>query len=404
VNDYPVRRNVLLLAAGLVCLSGMFQLTVAVATVTLVLVTGVKGILGLGPAIFLVSTALAAGPGGRAMDRYGRMPVIRLGFVAGILGGVVTAVGCALDTWAIVIPGFALSGAAGGIVLLSRAAAAEMFPPEKRARGMSYVLFGSVIGAVLGPFVFGPMFAGKELDTDALVVPWLAASSFMVVGLGLAFLVRPDPSTIALAHGDAPVSAAPLSQIVRRPGVARSLLAAVTSFAVMTSVMNLSGYVALEHGHGQGQIFRIISAHIIGMFGLVIVVGDLVDKIGRQRAITAGLTLMAASTLALVWLDSIVGMSVALFGLGLGWSFSYVAATTEMIALAAVSERGRLVGFSDLVSALTGAALVLLGGLTFTGLGTVGLAVAGTAAALIPMLALLAFRRPPEPALVAAVE
>jgi MFS family permease len=136
----------------------------------------------------------------------------------------------------------------------------------------------------------------------------------------------------------------------------------------------------------------------------VIVVGDLVDKIGRQRAITAGLTLMAASTLALVWLDSIVGMSLALFGLGLGWSFSYVAATTEMISLAAVSERGRLVGFSDLVSALAGAGLVLLGGLTFTGLGTVGLAVAGTAAALIPMLALLAFRPPPEPALVAAVD
>jgi MFS family permease len=404
MNDYPVRRNVLLLAAGLICLSGMFQLTVAVATVTLVLVTGVKGILGLGPAIFLVSTALAAGPAGRAMDRFGRMPVIRVGFVAGILGGVVTAIGCALDTWAIVIPGFALAGAAGGIVLLSRAAAAEMFPPETRARGMSFVLFGSVIGAVLGPFVFGPMFAGKELDNDALVLPWLAASSFMVVGLGLAFLVRPDPSTIAMAHGDVPVSASPLSEIVRRPGVGRSLLAAVTSFAVMTSVMNLSSYVALEHGHEQGQIFRIISAHIIGMFGLVIVVGDLVDKVGRQRAITAGLTLMAASTLALVWLDSIVGMSVALFGLGLGWSLSYVAATTEMISLAAVSERGRLVGFSDLVSALTGAALVLLGGLIFTDLGTAGLAIAGTVAALIPMLALLAFRPPPEPAFVAAVD
>jgi hypothetical protein len=38
-----VRRNVLLLAAGLICLSGMFQLVVAVATTTLVLATGIEG-------------------------------------------------------------------------------------------------------------------------------------------------------------------------------------------------------------------------------------------------------------------------------------------------------------------------------------------------------------------------
>ena len=405
MNDaYPVRRNVLLLAAGLVCLSAMFQLAVAVATVTLVLVSGIEGILGLGPAIFLLSTALAAGPGGRAMDRYGRMPVIRAGFIAGIAGGVVTASGCALDTWVLVIPGFALSGAAGGLVLLSRAAAAEMFPPARRARGMSFVLFGSVIGAVLGPFVFGPMFAGKDLDTDALVVPWLASSAFMVVGLALAFMVRPDPSTIAGSHGEDLRGARPLSEIVRRPGVPAAVLAAVTSFAVMVAVMNLSGYVALDHGHEQGSVFRIVSAHIVGMFGLVIVVGDLVDRIGRQRAITSGLALMAASTLALIWLESIVGMAVALFGLGLGWSFSYVAATTELVSLAAVSERGRLIGFTDLVSATVGAGLALLGGVTFTEFGTAGLAIAGTILALGPALALLVFRGPAEPAIVAAAD
>ena len=47
----------------------MVQLAVAVATVTLVLVTGIEGILGLGPAIFLTAGALAALPAGRLMDR-----------------------------------------------------------------------------------------------------------------------------------------------------------------------------------------------------------------------------------------------------------------------------------------------------------------------------------------------
>ena len=65
VDGFPIRRNTVLLAATLTCLSGMVQLAVAVATVTLVLVTGIEGILGLGPAIFLTAGALAALPAGR---------------------------------------------------------------------------------------------------------------------------------------------------------------------------------------------------------------------------------------------------------------------------------------------------------------------------------------------------
>jgi MFS family permease len=328
------------------------------------------------------------------------MPVIRLGYVSGILGGVVTAAGCALDSWILVILGFGFAGGSSGIVLLSRAAVAELFPPGRRARGMSLVLFGIVFGAILGPLVFQPMFAGKELELDTLVVPWLAAGAIMVVGFALTLFVHLEPPEHAGDPAAAP--AAPLREIIRRPGVPTALIAAVTSFAVMVGVMNLTGYIAVDHGHEQSDVFRIISAHIVGMYGLVLVVGDLVDRVGRHRAIVAGLSVMAASVLALTWFDSILGMSTALFGLGLGWNLSYVAATTELVSLTAVSERGRLVGFSDLLSAGTGACLALLGGVTFTALGTVGLSVGATVLALIPALALLAYRRSAPPALAPA--
>src|SRR3954453_12193198 len=144
----PVRRNALLLAGGLVFQSGMIQLAVALGTVTIVSVTGVQGILGLGPAIFLIAGALAVGPAGRLSDRVGRMPVIRGGFVLGTMGRWVAAAGCAWGSGPLVVLGLALCGAGQTIVLLSRAAAAEMFPPERRARGMSIVLFGVVSGAI----------------------------------------------------------------------------------------------------------------------------------------------------------------------------------------------------------------------------------------------------------------
>jgi MFS family permease len=326
------------------------------------------------------------------MDRYGRMPVIRLGFCAGIAGAALTGLGCAVDSAPLVIAGFALAGAASGTVLLSRAAAAEMYPAERRARGMSFVLFGAVFGALLGPLFFGPLFAGRDLDLDSLVVPWLSAGGIMVVGLGIAFLVRPDPRTIAATHhapGTEAAPAASLPVLLRRPGVATALVAAVSSFAVMVGVMNLSGYVALDHGHAQSAVFTVISAHIVGMYGLVLVVGDLVDRIGRRQAIVGGLATMAVSTLALAWLDGIPGMSLSLFGLGLGWNLSYVAATTELVSLTAPTERGRLVGFSDLLSSLTGAVLVLLGGVAFSGLGVASIALGGALLALAPVLWML---------------
>ena len=53
--------------------------------------------------------------------------------------------------------------------------------------------------------------------------------------------------------------------------------------------MNLAGYVAVGRGHHEGDVFTMISVHIVGMYGLVLVVGDLIDRFGRRRALVAGL-------------------------------------------------------------------------------------------------------------------
>jgi MFS family permease len=391
-------------------LSGVLQLAVAVATITLVLVTGIESILGLGPAIFLTAGALAALPAGRLMDRYGRIPVIAGGFVVGMLGCLLTALGCVVDSATLVILGFLGVGAMNGAVLLARTAVADMYPEARKARAISYVLFGALFGAALGPLVFRPLFAGKDLELDTLVVPWLAASAMCVVGLVLALAIRPDPRTIAfelersgLAPGE-PLTrepAAPLGVILRRPGVPAAVIAAVASFSVMAAVMNLTGYIVVGHHHEQSDVFSVISLHIVGMFGLVLVVGQLVDRVGRHRALIGGLLIMAVSTVMLAWVVQIPALSLSLYLLGLGWNISYVAASAELVTHARPVERQGLVGFTDLVAGLTAAAFALLGGLAYSELGVVALAVGATVAVVAPAI-VISFRRPravaPEPA------
>ena len=395
-DSLPIRRNTVLLSAALAMNSAMLQLQAAVASITLVLVLDVEGLLGLGPAIVLGTGALTALPAGRIMDSSGRVPVLVVGFGSGAAGSGLAALGSAMESAPVVLGGLFLIGAASGIALLARTAAGDMYPPERRAHGISLVLFGAVFGAILGPAVFSPLISGKHLDGDALAPLWLAAGAFMLVAMVLVAMVRPDPKRIAELIGTEPATSpsaalqsgsTPLRELIARPGVIPALVAAQASFAVMVGLMTLTGAVVVDHHHHSAdQVFPIIGAHVIGMYALVIVVGRLIDRIGRTRALSGGLVLMGAAAALLGVVESVPATAAVLFALGLGWNFSFVAATAELADRTAASERGKLLGFNDFLSGMTGAALALGGGAVLTGVGVGALAAGGVLLVLAPAL------------------
>ena len=400
--DRTVRRNTLILASVTAVNSVVLQLASAVSSITFVLVTGERGLLGLGPAIFLTSSGLTAVVAGRTMDRRGRRPVLAAGFVALAAGCSLTALATHTSSVPLLLLGFVLIGMGQATSLLIRAAAGDMYVAARRARGISYVLSGAVIGAVLGPAVFSPMFADRKLDAAELTVPWLSAAVIALIALTIVLLMRPDTRVIGQMlsdrAGDAPPpAAAPLAEIVRRPGVVPAMIASLASFGVMVSVMNLAGYVVVEvHHHSQDSVFPIIGAHVLGMYALVLVVGALIDRIGRTPALSIGLVVMGASTLGLQWVGSVPMTAVLLFGLGIGWNISFVAATAQMADCTAPEERGKLLGFNDLIAALLGASLALIGGYGLESAGVGALAVGATVIVVSPVAWIL--WRVPQPA------
>ena len=76
---------------------------------------------------------------------------------------------------------------------------------------------------------------------------------------------------------------------------------------------------------------------------------------------------------------------VLLFGLGLGWNMSFVAATAQLADRSSPAERGKLLGTNDLIAALLGAGLALLGGLALDFLGVTALAFGAAALVLLPI-------------------
>jgi MFS family permease len=390
----PIRRNVALLSAAVAANASTLQLTSAVAAISLARLLDVEGLLGLGPALVLAAGALAAVPAGRAMDRRGRTPVLAAGFALGAASCGLAAVGSADGSPVAVVAGLIGLGIANGPARLIRTAGGDMYPPQRRARGIALVLLGAVFGGILGPTVFGPLLAGRELDGDTLAALWLAGGALQLVALALAAAVRPDPKAIAslLGHeSKAPTRpVVPLRDLLRRPGVVSALVAAQMSVGVMVGVMSLTGPMVVDCLHHEPHdVFAIIGAQLLGMYALVIVVGGLVVRVGRARSLAGGLLLMGLSVISLLWLESVPATAGAVFGLGLGWNVSFVAATAELTERTRSWERGRLLGFNDLLSGATGAGLTLLGGLALAAAGVAAVAIGAMALVAAPALFIL---------------
>jgi MFS family permease len=172
---------------------------------------------------------------------------------------------------------------------------------------------------------------------------------------------------------------------------------------VMVSVMNLTGYVVVDHReHAQHLIFPIIGAHVLGMYALVLFVGALIDRIGRIIALAGGLVIMAVSCAGIQWFEGVAATAVLLFLLGLGWNVSFVAATAQLADRSSPAERGKLLGFNDLGSAMLGAALALLGGVVLEALGVAALVLGSAALVVLPVVWIL--RRGAGPEAVPAAE
>jgi hypothetical protein len=105
----------------------------------------------------------------------------------------------------------------------------------------------------------------------------------------------------------------------------------------------------------------------------------------RDKPCGGGLTYRALRLLPFS-VAPVVEEEVDVFELGLGWNVSFVAATAQLADRTAPAERGKLLGFNDLGSALLGAGLALLGGFALEALGVAALALGAAAIVLLPVV------------------
>ncbi|OEJ29714.1 MFS transporter permease [Streptomyces agglomeratus] len=383
---------------------------IALAPVLAVEVSGTEAVSGLAPTASVAGTALLSIPLASLMTSRGRRPGLVLAYLIGALGATLVVAAAVLGNFPLLLLGMAAFGAASSANLQARFAAADLAEPDRRARAISTVVWATTIGAVFGPNIAAPAgraFTGTSIPETAGPFLW-AAGIFLVTGLVVAVLLRPDP--LLTARALAPQESQSAQGRSLRAGVAavaaspRARLALVTvavCHTVMVSIMVMTPVDLGHHGADLELVGLVISGHIAGMYAFSPVMGWLADRVGRLAVIglAAGLLSLAALLAGTAGAGH-AQTAAGLFVLGLGWSAGLVSGSALLTDSVPQAARAAVQGLSDLTmnsaAGIGGAAAgLIVAGAGYGWLNAVG------ACLLLPMaaLALLAGRsRSTEPA------
>jgi MFS family permease len=374
-----IAHSTLRLAGSQIFVSATIPLNATVGAVAAKDLSGHESLAGLSVGLAFAFSMISLFVVGSIASHLGRKPVILAGLSLLCAGAFLCGLAIWAGSFALLVVGTAIFGCGQGPALLSRAAAADLYPPKLRGRGVGTVATAGAIGAVTGPLlaIAAESTAGAAgLERGAgpfLLVPVLGSLCiWLIVGL------RPDPRAVAsdlrrwypaLEPIPEPPPPRPRNQLIRLGPARAAIIATGLAQAAMVGVMSITSVSLGDDGWADWQVQVLMSAHFFGMFALAYPVGLLVDRIGRRRTTLFGVGVCALAAYGCAATGSSPLIAPFFFLLGLGWSACFVAGTTVMADVTSPQERGVLTATNDLLVAGCAAVASLAAGGILAGAG-----------------------------------
>ena len=337
--------------------------TVAAGSLLVSSITDSETLAGLAQTSAVLGAAALALPLARLTAHGGRRLALSVGYICGVIGSVFAILGGAHRNLFFMLLGTFLVGAASAAGYQARFAAIDLATNETRAKQLSFVVWGSTIGAVAGPNLMDPAGNLAEIfDLPRLVGPYIvSALTLFFATVVIQIFLRPDPYLTAekqasvVQHKGSTKAA--LSHIRANPKALFAISAIAIGHVAMVSVMVMTP-IHMKHVDVSLRIIGfVISVHVLGMYAFSPVVGSLSDRLGRVRVIQIGLLILLASAIVAgtAAANNAIQLGIGLFLLGLGWSCTLIAGSTYLSESVSIEMRPASQGASDLVMNLSGA-------------------------------------------------
>lgn len=340
--------------------------TVAAGSLLVSSISNSETLAGLSQTTAVLGAAAMAIPLAKLTQRGGRRLGLSVGYTFGLIGAAFAIFGGSQRVLIAMLFGTFLVGAASAAGYQARFAATDLADDSQRSRQLSYVVWGSTIGAVAGPNLMEPSGALAEaLGLPKLVGPYILA----LVALGLGALViwlflKPDPYLTAASlrpqseeHHELLSARKTLKLIRANPSALFAIAAIAFGHIAMVSVMVMTPVHMAHVDVTLTVIGLVISIHIVGMYAFSPIVGSLSDRLGRRWVIQMGVIILLAACLISGLADphSSLQLGFGLFLLGLGWSCTLIAGSTLLSESVETELRPSSQGASDLLMNLMGA-------------------------------------------------
>tara|TARA_B100000945_G_scaffold321606_1_gene337546 strand:- start:6070 stop:7326 length:1257 start_codon:yes stop_codon:yes gene_type:complete len=343
--------------------------------------TGSDLSVGLPATLVLVGRAIAGYPMGWLMDRLGRRKGLNIGLLISMTGMALGALGAIQSNLLVFLSGSFVLGMSKSAIEQMRFIAAEVQPIGKRAQAIGLIAFSSTVGSLLGSVLMdsSPDMT-RVLGIPILIIPFFLGIVLMVMAMIINHLgLRPDPASLYvddLQENEDGTNYRNLNrsmlQIFSTKEVVLACLVMAISWLGMTVVMQVTPLFMSYEGYDVPTISRAVMIHSLGMFILSSFTGWLTSVIGRYPVVGMGIVLLAISGVLGCYANTLYRLYVAVFLLGVGWNFCYIAGSAMLSDELQVQERGRAQGISEAIIGITAALGSVSSGLIFSTYGYVG--------------------------------
>ena len=339
--------------------------------------------------MMVISVAATTVPATILMRKVGRSRGFAMASLSAVVAVLVGAQALSTGSFALFIAATTLFGINFAFTHQYRYAAAESVPARYTARAVSFVLLGSIGGAIVGPEI---VTRGQAWIDNVPYAGSMVVLAVLYVLQSLLFLGLRGVETLHDDEGTA--SDRPIREIVLQPVFVVAVLGSTAGYGLMTLIMTATPIsMHVNDGHSLEQTANVIRYHVLGMYVPSLVSGFLIERLGVVKMMFVGaLTLLATSVIGLQG-QSVLHYWWALILLGVGWNFIYVGGTTMLTFTYSMNERFRAQAVNEFLVFGTAATASLLAGTVMHYLGWTALMLVPIPVLILVCLALVYVRR-----------